>query len=374
MNSRYALAAAAGLFLLVLLVTAAFFDQIVLWAMSPAGPFDASAVPAPPDYARASAWSALPDRVDAADATVPALPASDQVRAPVDVFYIHPTTYVGPQWNARIDDDRLNADTDRVATRIQASAFNACCAVYAPRYRQANGTAFTHPSDDGQRAVEVAFRDVVTAFRHFEKAWNRERPFIVAAHSQGSVLAHRLLREEISAHPSRARLVVAYLVGAPWPVAELAAETPDIVPCASADQTGCVVSYNARRPRFVPNIFDLRLPATPEVSAPGHPLCVNPLNWRLDDTAASARENEGAVFLDADAPALLTAFADAQCRDGTLVVRELGNPPRDFPSRLLDRALGPGNYHPIEYQLFFANLRSNAKVRAGAFSSARGDP
>ncbi len=32
-------------------------------------------------------------------------------------------------------------------------------------------------------------------------------------------------------------------------------------------------------------------------------------------------------------------------------------------SRLLDFAMGPGNYHPIEYQLFYLSLRENARVR-----------
>lgn len=50
-----------------------------------------------------------------------------------------------------------------------------------------------------------------------------------------------------------------------------------------------------------------------------------------------------------------------------LVVSHLEKPPRDFMSRLLDRALGPGNYHPIEYQIFFVNLRKNAQVRLAAF-------
>jgi hypothetical protein len=102
-----------------------------------------------------------------ADAEAPGVPAADQRMASADVFYVHPTSYVGPLWNAPIDDPRLNAATDRVATRIQASAFNACCAVHAPRYRQANGTAFTHPTEDGQRALDVAYADVRAAFHHF---------------------------------------------------------------------------------------------------------------------------------------------------------------------------------------------------------------
>jgi hypothetical protein len=36
-------------------------------------------------------------------------------------------------------------------------------------------------------------------------------------------------------------------------------------------------------------------------------------------------------------------------------------------SRLLDRAMGAGNYHPIDYQLFYVNLRQNVQARLAAF-------
>jgi hypothetical protein len=38
---------------------------------------------------------------------------------------------------------------------------------------------------------------------------------------------------------------------------------------------------------------------------------------------------------------------------------------------VLDFAMGPENYHPIEYQLFYMNLRSNAERRIAAFLRAR---
>src|SRR6185503_18820508 len=109
------------------LLGAVFLDDLALYMMTPPGPFDPASVPAAPDYEDEARWSALPERDDAADAFVPELPAVDQASAPVDVFYVHPTTYVGSRWNAPVDDVDLNANTDRIATRIQASAFNGCC-------------------------------------------------------------------------------------------------------------------------------------------------------------------------------------------------------------------------------------------------------
>jgi hypothetical protein len=41
-------------------------------------------------------------------------------------------------------------------------------------------------------------------------------------------------------------------------------------------------------------------------------------------------------------------------------VRRIGAVPRDLPSRILDRVLGAGNYHAIEYPLYFMNPRDAA--------------
>lgn len=370
-KKKRVLVAAAALFIAGAIALSTFFNRIVLWAMTPTGRFDAAAVPRPPDYADPVAWSALPGLVHTAAAALPALPAVEQTAAPADVFYVHPTSYIGGNWNGPIDDARLNADTDRVATRIQATVFNACCAVYAPRYRQANGTAFSHPSPDGQRARDVAYGDVAAAFQHFLTHYNRARPFILAGHSQGSSLARRLLAEQIAARPDvQKRLVAAYLIGTSLTVEGAAREFPSVPTCQSPEQTGCVIAWNARGPHNQPGDFEFRELAADPHSPPlraRNLLCVNPLTWRSDEAAAAASLNEGAVFLEDRAPSLRPAFASAQCQAGTLVVAEIGHPPRDFMSKLLDRALGAENYHPIEYQLFYVNLRRNAQARVAAF-------
>jgi len=370
--------------LLMLLAGWIFFRPLVRWAMQPRQAFAAQAPPVAPDYDQPAAWSALPDRQDAADATLPSLPAVAADQAAVDVFYVHPTTYVGSRWNGPVDDPRLNADTDRVATRIQASAFAGCCAVYAPRYRQANGTAFTYPSADGDQALDLAYGDVERAFLAFAARRARgaatgiERPFIVAAHSQGTMLLYRLLRQQVSGRALRSRLVAAYLIGGLITQTDLAKDLPDIPVCAAKEQTGCIVAWNARGPQYQPSSFELRRSSD---GAPGRGpgldavlrdrVCVNPLSWTHDEQAAAAARNPGALFFDSPVPTILPGFASAQCRQGALIVATLGPVPRDLMSRLLDYALGAGNYHPIEYQIFFLSLRDNARARAAAFLAAQ---
>ena len=335
---------------------------LVTLAMTPRAPFAAETPPPAPDYADPASWSALPEREDLADRVPPGEPAVDPRRASADVFYVHPTSYLGRRWNAPVDDAALVEATDRVGTGIQAAAFNACCAVYAPRYRQANGTAFYRPSEDGDRAIALAYDDVRRAFDAFEARHGAERPFIVAAHSQGSVLAERLLVEVISGNARRDRLVAAYVVGGRVTEAGLAERAPDLPPCRAPDDLHCVIAWNARAPGYVPTAFEIQR------ADPRDRLCTNPLSWRADGAGAPAAQNAGAVFLESDDPAPRPAFADARCAGGTLQVASLGAAPRDLPSRILDRVLGAGNYHAIEYQIYFVNLSRNAKQRVDAFT------
>lgn len=370
------LGASVGGLLLVVVLGWIFFARLVVWALHPKQSFVAQTPPKAPDYRDPAMWSALPDRDDAADARLPSLPSIDPGQATADVFYIHPTSYVGPQWNGPVDDAALNSATDRVATRIQASAFSGCCAVYAPRYRQANGMAFSHPSVDGDQAIELAYRDVEQAFLAFldrrpqAPAGDRPRPFFIAAHSQGSALGYRLLRQQIHGRPLRAGLVAAYLIGAQITRASVAQDLADIPVCASARDIGCIVGWNARGAMYQPSPFEMKRlqdRGADEGALRRDRVCVNPLSFTSDAQPVAADRNAGALFFDAKDPAVLPGFASAQCLDGTLLVGLQGAVPRDFMSRLLDHAMGVGNYHPIEYQLFFLSLRENAKDRAAAF-------
>ena len=359
---------------LVVLVAVAFLtlDRWFYAALDP-GPFDLGAAPPAPDYTSPSAWAALPTVDDDADVSLPELPALPRGAATADVFFVHPTTSLAKRWNSPVDDPEIVRATARGATLIQVSAFNACCAVYAPRYRQASGKAFVDPSPDADRAVDLAYGDVAAAFAAFLARRGEGRPFILASHSQGTVLAARLLREQIWGKPPGEKLVAAYLVGGP-----ISRETiGEAIPvCASEDQVGCVVAWNARGPRYEGSEFEFEDPHPPGTPASmASRICVNPLTWKTDGAAAPASQNQGALFFDAEAPVVLPAFADATCRDGRVLITTMGAlPSRGLPSSLLLWTMGPENYHAIEYQLFYVNLRKNAVRRVEAFRAAHASP
>lgn len=347
------------------LFSACNIGRVVTFSMTPSMAFDAQVPPPAPDYESPESWSALPERDDSADRAPIGAVSIDQLHAGVDVFYIHPTSYVGSRWNASTDNVALNEATDRVATGIQATVFNGCCAVYAPRYRQANGTAFTHPSANGDSAIALGYADVRRAFVVFNTRRAAGRPFILAAHSQGSLMALRLLHDTISGTALQGQLVAAYLIGGGITSRDLRERAPDVPVCSSADDLHCVVAWNARGAGYVPSEYDLHHEEVRDW------VCTNPLSWRSDGASVPRDANLGAVFLETDDHAPRVAFADATCLDGTLVVAHIGAVPRDIPSRILDHVMGRGNYHAIEYQLFFMNLRENANVRVAAFTATQ---
>lgn len=234
---------------------------------------------------------------------------------------------------------------DRVATRIQATVFNGCCAVYAPRYRQTNGRDFVEPTADGERAFELAYSDVERAFDAFNARRGETRPFIIAAHSQGTMIAERLLARRVSRTPMRDRLVAAYLIGGRVTVDGLRERSPDIAVCADARDAaalrgGVQRALDELRARALRGARRRSRPA--RVRQPAHVA-------RRRGSGAGERE-PGAVFIESADARPRAGFADAQCVDGTLRVRSIAAAPRDFMSSLLDRVLGPGNFHPIEYQ------------------------
>ncbi len=338
--------------------------QLVTAAMTPRGDFDTAAVPEAPRYDDDGPWLALPTRRDEADVSLTALPAVEQAAAPVDVFFLHSTSSVAPSWNASTDDLEVRSASIRGGTLIQASVFNGCCAVYAPTYRQASGIAFTTPSSSGDAAIDVAYSDVRAAFEAF-LARSRAadaRPFVLAAHSQGAVLGARLLRDRISGSPEAQRLVAAYLPGAPLSVRDLGA----FHACAAPDEVGCVVTYNARGPGHVRNAIDFGANVDEATR-----LCVNPVVGATTSEVVPRTRHGGALFFDAEAPAVLPAFATTACQGGRLVVSDMQPiPKRDAMSGVLMWIMGGENYHPIEYQLFYVDLRRDVQRRVDAFVSA----
>ncbi|MEO0778224.1 MAG: DUF3089 domain-containing protein [Bacteroidota bacterium] len=312
-------------------------------------PFSSASSPTAPDYRQDAQWAALPERADPAD-RVPSPSMSDgQATAGVDVFFLHPTTYTGyrgeTNWNAPLDATSLNERTDRGTILHQSSIFNAAARVYAPRYRQAHYEAFfSADTSSANAALDLAYRDVRAAFEYYLEHYNRGRPILIAAHSQGTRHGVQLLREFFDGQPLQAQLVAAYLVGLPVRKTEF----EGIPPCATPTATGCFCAWRT----FKRGHYPKGLPTGDHIAV------TNPLNWSTDGTYAGFEQNQGGVLRNFDRGPRV-GLTDAQVERGLLWAAK----PRFFGKIFITFK----NYHVADYNLYYANVRQNAQERITAF-------
>ncbi|MEX0297811.1 MAG: DUF3089 domain-containing protein [Kordiimonas sp.] len=318
------------------------------------------------DYSEDTSWAALPNDNSAAMAR-PAGIMDIAVVPEVDVFFVHPTTYLKKaHWNAPHDAPIANASVDLRAIKAQASAFNTAGRIYAPRYRQATVGAFFDETGEGVKALGLAYTDVLASFDDFITNRNKGRPFILAGHSQGSLHLLYLLQHRISGTGLKDRMIAAYLIG--WPVsieADLGALS-DIDACKNKQDTGCVVSWQTfglgGNPENLKTYMEttMGLGGTPRKDT--QMLCTNPLDWLIgsNDTRSA---HLGAIVRADDATAPLgkpiAKFTGTQCgTDGVLYITDL---PDDAWQQY---KMAGENYHPYDIPMFYMNLRENAVLRA----------
>ncbi|WP_232224596.1 DUF3089 domain-containing protein [Leptospira fainei] len=304
---------------------------------------------ASPDYSSLKYWASHPDKIDPADDVPKNSGFVDrQSDAKADVFFVHPTTLIigGKYWNADLADESLNSKTDKGPIRSQASAFNDCCKIYAPRYRQATFYVFVEETSQGNAAIDFAYADVKNAFLYYIKNLNKGRPWIIASHSQGTRHVSRLLKEVISFSDYKRNLIAAYAIGFPY-----RAEEVGLPACESQESIGCVINWNSYKWGKAPNRLVDRFRTS---------LCVNPLTWKKDENYAAKELNLGGLPISFDR--ILPTIADAKCNDGILWVHEPDS--RGFPTIGKD-----DTYHLVDYHLFYSNIRQNAKVRVEKFLS-----
>lgn len=339
-------------------------------AFTPGEPFTAISAE-PIDYADNANWAALPGSDNYAKAKPEGI-MDIAVVPEVDVFFIHPTTYLSRDtWNAPLDHADANLRIEKRVLKMQASAYNLAGNIYSPRYRQATFGAFFDQEGNGLQALIYAYSDVQAAFDEFIANRNNDRPFILAGHSQGSLHALALLKQRISGTPIAERMIAAYIIG--WPVsteADLGA-LDGIGACMSASDTGCVISYQTFGPKG--DTSGLKVYFETTVGLGGVPrkdtkmLCTNPLTWKLDDTAP-AKGHEGALKrVEDDAPlgTPIVDFNGARCGgDGFLYLES------EPGSAWQNLKMAGENYHVYDYHMFYMNVRNNAALRAATWKAA----
>lgn len=299
-----------------------------------------------PEYSDLRMWAAHPEHHDQSDTIpVPALSVAGE-EAPADVFFIYPTIYMKKaQWNAPLNDQRLQEDIQESTIRHQASVFNGSCRVFSPYYRQMTYYGFWGDASSKEAALQLAFEDVWRAFVYYLDTYHGGRPLIIAGHSQGALMTKLLVNKLAVEQPDLLDdLVAVYAVG--WTLE--ADEMGGLPVCDSPDQTGCFVSWNTYAWGHLPS-GRYKRPDKPIV-------CVNPLNWQADGSYATYESNQGAL-----GPAfnrLYPGACDAQAVDGWLWIHKDELP---GAARLLKR------FHRADYNLFWMNIRQNVAERIAAY-------
>ncbi|HEX8262739.1 MAG TPA: DUF3089 domain-containing protein, partial [Allosphingosinicella sp.] len=231
------------------------FRRIAIAVALAATPAAAQEPAVAPDYRQETAWLCLPGREDACGRPLPttALNANGygsvgQVRpdpgAPIDCFYVYPTI----SRDATLNSDLTPGPEEQAVAAIQAARFGSVCRVYAPMYRQVTLAGLAAAFAGGGRGgdQQLAYGDVLAAWRHYIGDRNRRRPFVLIGHSQGTVHLSRLLAEEIEGSEAAGRMLSALLIGfnVEIPEGQVVGGSFRQTPlCTRTGQTGCVVSY-----------------------------------------------------------------------------------------------------------------------------------
>ncbi len=312
-----------------------------------------------PDYSNLDYWAAHPWKWDPSD-SIPAPLRNEPTDSIADVFFLHPTTYTSKKkmkgQNAAIDDDYTNAKTDYSTIMYQASVFNNQCRVFAPRYRQAHiVTFFSTDKEKAAAAFELAYEDLKSSFEYYLKTWNSGRPIIIAGHSQGSLLAERLLKDYFQDKPLKDQLVVAYIIG--WPVPK--DYFTSLKMCEDSLQTGCICSWRTFRKGYVPSYMRAEQKTEKKDISFGmsNAYVTNPLNWTTGNNYAPKKLNQGSVLTKFNT--IYKETTDAKIENSLLYVKK-----PTFPWSFL---YFTRNYHIADYNLFYLNIRENVSKRIDHF-------
>jgi hypothetical protein len=302
-----------------------------------------------PDYRNLYYWAAHPQKKDPSD-SVPATLQSESRDTVADVFFLHPTTYTRSRegWNADINKASLNAKTDYTTILFQSTAFNQHARVFAPRYRQAHLSVFYQNDSALFSAFDTAYADIRKAFVDYLEHHHHNRPIIIAAHSQGALMAIRLLKEFFDGRPLQQKLVAAYVAG--WPVKP--SDFNGLTICSTSMQTGCVCSWRTFKQGYWPAYVKREKEKA---------WVTNPLSWTADSAYVSREENKGSVLRDFNA--IVPKTTDAQVSGGVLWI----NRPK-FPGSVFYRTR---NYHIGDINLYWMNIRMNVEQRLRAYQNKR---
>lgn len=299
------------------------------------------------DYSRPEHWLSLPS------STI----------MKVDIFYIYPTAWQNDPRIQNVENEPHICNIDnpsmlvgaKIAFKTQATAFETVGNIYSPYYRQADG-AYAMALGSIEKQDEflggIPKLDIFAAFDYYIKHYNNGRPFILASHSQGSVIMRFLLAEYMKENPEvYRRMIASYAIGISI-TRDYLAKNQHLIFAEGPDDTGVIISYNTQADTIAGN--------NPLVS-PGA-IAINPITWSREETPATAEQSLGSR-LDYNGTLVdKLKYADAR------VDKDRGVVICNVDAATLPESHWPrGIYHYYDYGLYYYNIRENAINRTAKF-------
>jgi hypothetical protein len=194
-----------------------------------------------------------------------------------DCFYVYPTVS---------DDKSTNSDLsidpeERSIALYQAARYGLHCRVFAPMYRQLTLQSIGGTSVPPE-ARDLAYGDVLAAWKSYLRNYNRGRGVVLIGHSQGTFVLRELVHQVVDPKKKvRKQLISAILLGGNVVVPEggtVGGDFKNIPACRRAKQFGCVIAFSTfNAPVPADAIFGrpggVPLPGLPTT---GDVLCTNP--------------------------------------------------------------------------------------------------
>jgi hypothetical protein len=269
----------------------------------------------------------------------------DQPMDGVDVFYVYPTLLLGEndqRWNMNLDDEAHKTTVLSRAVQFQASAWANAGQLYVPYYRQAHIRSYYNLESGGRDALLLAYSDVKAAFQYYLDHHNKGRGIILAGHSQGSTHLSLLLKDFFDGKALQQQLIAAYLPGIGLNENEY--QTVPLLKEATA--IGGFVSWNTFKRKFDDKQYQWYKGKA----------VVNPVTW--DGSPLAARSaHKGFLFSNGK---LYDRSFSTHLDDGVVWIST-----PHFPYRYL--AFTMRNYHMGDVNLFWEDIRQNARKRAGVY-------
>lgn len=298
----------------------------------------------PSDYSKEENWMRIPE-----------------ITHEADTVYLYPTCYQDESEGAKpicdIDNEAVR-ESAREIYENQGTVFEESTNVFAPYYRQSNIFTVSGMSHEELEEYQMNEQrtDVYAALDYYFENYNDGRPFIIAGHSQGSIMTKIVLGEYMAAHPEYyERMIAAYPIGFSI-TRDWLSQHPYLKFAEGADDTGVIVSWNTEG---TGNQGQDNLVVEPEA------VSINPINWKRDDTYAGFEENLGSRILNEETGEyeIVKGLADAQVDTERGVVICTAKEVKYSPAELF----GPESLHGHDYDFYYENLRENVGTRVKAY-------